>query len=338
MIRKAIRAALPSAAGLALIAAQEPPAPPEPPEIVASRLVEGRFEPGNFEYLRGYFPEATDKEQAEYSELSDWLVRCEAEGEGRIAEELAALGATMAGERISGAANLCRQVFRGEQFMQFASYTELESAAREARLVFSTLVETIRLSEQRIGTVEPDFARELEARILGEQLLRLSFNWGYQTQDNPRLPRLTEPARRVFDTLVIGEMAKVDFDNTEWLKRHVADKGWPKYSEVGEKASNAAWLLVQHADHDPAFQLKALRLMEPLVAENEVSKRNFAYLYDRVMLKLAGKQRYATQLTCENGERVAQPLEDAERVDELRAEVGLEPFAEYLTWFDSPCP
>jgi hypothetical protein len=136
----------------------------------------------------------------------------------------------------------------------------------------------------------------------------------------------------------MGEMAKVDFDNTEWLKRHVADKGWPKYSEVGEKASNAAWLLAQHADHDPLFQLRALRLMEPLLAGKEVSPRNYAYLYDRVMLKLAGKQRYATQLTCENGERIAQPLEDAERVDELRAEVGLEPFAEYLTWFDSPCP
>ena len=323
------------ASATVLIAANEPP---ELPEIIASRMVDGRFEPGNFEYLRGYFPTAAAEEKAQYEELSKWLERCEAEGKVRLETELAEAGVTLEGEKISGASNLCRQVFRGEQFAQFETYDQLQNASIEARLVFNTLVETIRLSEQRIGPVEPDFARVLEARILGEQLLRLSFNWGYQTQDNPRLPRLTEPARRVFDTLVMGEMAKVDFDNTEWLKRHVADKGWPKYSEVGEKASNAAWLLAQHADHDPLFQLRALRLMEPLLAGKEVSPRNYAYLYDRVMLKLAGKQRYATQLTCENGERIAQPLEDAERVDELRAEVGLEPFAEYLTWFDSPCP
>jgi hypothetical protein len=35
--------------------------------------------------------------------------------------------------------------------------------------------------------------------------------------------------------------------------------------------------------------------MEPLVAQGEVTKQNYAYLYDRIMLKLAGKQRYATQ-------------------------------------------
>jgi len=25
------------------------------PEVIASRTIEGRFEPGSFEYLRGYF-------------------------------------------------------------------------------------------------------------------------------------------------------------------------------------------------------------------------------------------------------------------------------------------
>lgn len=106
--------------------------------------------------------------------------------------------------------------------------------------------------------------------------------------------------------------------------------GWPKISTVGEEASRSAWLLVQHADADPPFQLRALRLMEPLVASGEVSKSDYAYLYDRVMLKIAGKQRYGTQATCRGGNRVPQPLESESSVDSRRAEVGLPPISEYL--------
>lgn len=265
------------------------------------------------------------------------MIRCEAEGEGRIAAELAALGATLAGEQISGAANLCHQVFRGEQFKQFASAVELEAAAREARLVFSTLIEAIRLSEQRIGPITPDFGRLLEARTLGEQLLRLSFNWTYGASDNPRLPQMSERARAVFNTLAIGELARVDFENTQWLKAHVLENGWPKYSEVGEKAANAAWLLVQHADHDPAFQLQVLRLMEPMLATKEVSPGHYAYLYDRIMLKLTGKQRYATQFWCMDGKMQPRPLEQPEKVDELRAAMRLNPLDEYRQFFRPTC-
>jgi beta-glucosidase len=46
--------------------------------------------------------------------------------------------------------------------------------------------------------------------------------------------------------------------------------------------------LVQHADDDPVFQLKMLRLMEPLAAGGQVSPRNYALLYDRVMLQMVG--------------------------------------------------
>jgi hypothetical protein len=100
-------------------------------------------------------------------------------------------------------------------------------------------------------------------------------------------------------------MTARDHANTEWLKGIVAERGWPTISQVGEEAAFNAWLLVQHADHDPLFQLRSLRLMEPLVAQGEVTKQNYAYLYDRIMLKLAGKQRYATQVMCRDGGEAA---------------------------------
>jgi len=343
VIARAIREGLLGVISITLIAAQKPPTPepshPNPPPLVAERIVDGRFEPGNFEYLRGYFPEANEQEKANYAELVEWRKRCRKEGRARLDAELAELGVTLEFDSYTSAqASLCSQVYSGEQFQgRFAAYEELETATKEARLVFATLVEAICLVERRVGPVEPHFARDLEARILGEQLLRLSSWWTRVPNDNPRLPQLSESAAAVFSTLTIGEGSRVDRENTQWLKQEVARRGWPKLSEVGEKASNAAWLLAQHADHDPAFQYRALKMMEPLVVEEEVSKGNFAYLHDRIMLKLKGKQRFGTQVTCVEGERAPHALEHPDRVDEFRAEMGLDPIAEYLAYFSASC-
>ncbi len=51
------------------------------------------------------------------------------------------------------------------------------------------------------------------------------------------------------------------------------------------------------------------------------------------MLKLTGKQRYGTQVTCIDGERVPQPLDESGAIDELRAGIGLPPLAGYLASF-----
>ncbi len=237
-----------------------------------------------------------------------------------------------------GAANICQQVVKGDQFENFASYEELAQATRGARLVFDTLVQSIARAEQRAGpSSEGDLAGFLQQRTVADQLLRHGFEWGLSEVTDTRTPKLTTQERAAFTALLNSEILYVDHRNTQWLKRLVTEEGWPTVSKAGERGSGAAWLLVQHADLDPAFQLEMLRLMEPLVPQGEVSKRNYAYLYDRIMLKLNGKQRYATQVMCENGERVARPLEVPERMDQLRAEMELEPFAEYLTWFSGRC-
>jgi hypothetical protein len=131
----------------------------------------------------------------------------------------------------------------------------------------------------------------------------------------------------------------LDLGHTEWLKAHVAEHGWPTVSEVGPRGANAAWLIAQHADMDPAFQLHALRLMEPLAATGEAHPANFAILSDRVSLKLSGTQRYGTQLSCRDGSREALQLEDAARVDAWRAAAGMAPLADYVAEMNArgPC-
>ena len=98
---------------------------------------------------------------------------------------------------------------------------------------------------------------------------------------------------------------------------------------VGKDGAFAVWLLVQHADLSPKFQRKCLDLMAK-VPPDEISRSNFAYLTDRVLLAEGKKQLYGTQFTLTNGVCTLRPLEDEANVDKRRKDVGLPPLAEYL--------
>lgn len=125
----------------------------------------------------------------------------------------------------------------------------------------------------------------------------------------------------------------IDSLNTAWLKGVVAERGWPKASEVGEEGASDAWLLVQHADRDRAFQREVLGLMEAAVAEGEASGSDFAYLTDRVRLAAGEPQVYGTQLIVVDGQPVPREIEDADGVDARRAAVGLMSLSDYIESF-----
>lgn len=135
---------------------------------------------------------------------------------------------------------------------------------------------------------------------------------------------------------LIDQIHAIDRENTAWLKGIVEARGWPGTSRVGVDGSDAAWLLVQHADHDLPFQRRCLAMLEEAVAKGEASPRNLAYLTDRVMLKERGVQRFGTQFRNGPTGPEPQPLEQPESVDELRATMGLEPLSEYAKGFRPP--
>jgi uncharacterized protein (TIGR03067 family) len=125
-----------------------------------------------------------------------------------------------------------------------------------------------------------------------------------------------------------AKVTALDTDNTKWLQGVVDRHGWPSITLVGKDGANAAWLLVQHADADPKFQRRCLDLMAKL-PKDEVSQLNLAYLTDRVLLAEGKKQVYGTQFIFVDGKWRPRPLEDEANVDKRRAEVGLQPLAEY---------
>ncbi|MEV5983115.1 DUF6624 domain-containing protein [Streptomyces sp. NPDC052114] len=113
--------------------------------------------------------------------------------------------------------------------------------------------------------------------------------------------------------------------------------GWPTAELVGEEAASAAWLIAQHADRQLDVQRRALRLMEQAVAQGASSARELAFLRDRTLVNEGRKQVYGTQIAgVRDGVPLPWPCAEPQRMDELRAEVGIEPFDAYVAKFPLP--
>ena len=160
--------------------------------------------------------------------------------------------------------------------------------------------------------VDPELRRELLALVEKDQAARAA---------------VTGPT----DTANIERMREVDRASTARMKAAVAKHGWPGKRIVGVDGANAAWLLVQHADADLAFQKECLAKMEPLVKTGEVTGKDYAYLWDRIAVAEGRAQRYGTQLV---GDDFA-PIEDPANVDARRKSVGLSTLAEYKAFVES---
>jgi len=115
---------------------------------------------------------------------------------------------------------------------------------------------------------------------------------------------------------------QLDKSNTEKLKEIVSQIGWPTISKVGVDASYEAWLLIQHSP-DIDFQKQCLELMKQ-EKDGEIDKENIAYLEDRIRVREGKKQIYGTQYIRENGKRVLLPIEDPQKADHLRREMGID--------------
>ena len=140
------------------------------------------------------------------------------------------------------------------------------------------------------------------------------------------LPLTTEGEERV--------LSAVDAVHTARLKAIVAAHGWPTVAQVGQDGADAAWLLAQHADKDPAFQRSVAEAMEPLVATGQVKASSYAYLWDRTH----DPQRYGTQGRCADpGRWEPRAVEAPETLDERRARMGLAPMAEYQAMVSRHC-
>ncbi len=122
----------------------------------------------------------------------------------------------------------------------------------------------------------------------------------------------------------------VDEKNSEKLKKIIARIGWPTIPKVGPRASHAAWLIAQHADHDRKFQRQCLERMKTEVAKNTILPQEIAYLSDRILVHEGKPQRYGTQFRFSAGHGLEPfPINNPKKLRQFRREIGLEPFSVY---------
>lgn len=159
------------------------------------------------------------------------------------------------------------------------------------------------------------------------------------------------------DARLIESLLSIDRQNARHLKRIIQIYGWPARSEVGDRASHAAWLIAHHADHDHMFQRMCLEEIKIAVKNGEARARDMAYLTDKVLVAEGRRQVYGTQVfdtrsldvlyklsgkeledamaritygTNRSEPLQPLPIDDMDNVDRRRAEVGLPPLRAYI--------
>lgn len=129
---------------------------------------------------------------------------------------------------------------------------------------------------------------------------------------------------------LVNELAGLDKKNTSGVKKIIDAHGWPGVSLVGKRGELAAWLLVQHATHDLAFQKKCLKILKKAVAKKDADKKHLAYLTDRILVQEGKKQIYGTQFKGrKDGTSEPFPIKNIKKLSLLRKTAGLEPFPKY---------
>ncbi|MGY1495124.1 DUF4135 domain-containing protein [Streptomyces sp. QTS52] len=116
-----------------------------------------------------------------------------------------------------------------------------------------------------------------------------------------------------------------------WLEDVVERHGWPGRALVGPTAAAAACRLVQHAEGPLDFQHECLRLIEQAARNGDLPWRQVAYVTDALRIREGRPQLYGTKFRLQEGKLEPCPIEQPDRVDELRRSLRMEPLARYAT-------
>ena len=164
-------------------------------------------------------------------------------------------------------------------------------------------------------------ADQRHARVVYEASQRHAPHRGRFLFDIPRdecLPEYVEPDDDV--------RARADA-----LREIIEEHGWPGRSLVGEDGCRAAWLIAQHGGPDPSFRIACEAALAAAVASGEAKPGQLAAVRDRIELEAGRSQRYGTHLEPDgDGWRAVRGVDDPPAVDARRAELGLQPWRDYL--------
>jgi hypothetical protein len=117
--------------------------------------------------------------------------------------------------------------------------------------------------------------------------------------------------------------------HTQTLNEIVQLQGWPTKAQVSEQSVRAAFELVSYSNN-LSFQQDML----PLIIQSYIDKQGIggeavAIFTDKVSIAQGKNQVFGTQADFVNGKVVFFQIENEQSVDQLRAQMGMSPLAEY---------
>ena len=205
---------------------------------------------------------------------------------------------------------------------------------------------TIRLSDRNHLSISwfhgrvPDWTF---TRVTDKQPVRVSADWPPYDED-PKIVTIRrqlkamaeeDKAIRMKDPIDPDEVAALAAQDKPFLQSVFQEYGWPRISVFDLIACDNFWLLVQH--QTATVQVQMLPALKKAVDEDEASKANYAYLFDRIETEEGKPQHWGTQAKCEGGRAVLYPIDDMSAVDERRKAAGLGPLAESIKSEDALC-
>jgi hypothetical protein len=118
--------------------------------------------------------------------------------------------------------------------------------------------------------------------------------------------------------------------NEEKITNLLDTYGWPKKEVIGEQGNWTICNVIQHAEND--VRIKYLPMMKEAVLEKQLQPRFLVRAQDRIATEQGQLQIYGGQMKYypETKSFNVWPVFEPENIDKRRAEIGLEPIAEFL--------
>jgi hypothetical protein len=125
-----------------------------------------------------------------------------------------------------------------------------------------------------------------------------------------------------------------DSMDLEELKKIINKYGWLGYDEIGNDCNLILFNAIQKADLQT--QITYFPIVKAAVKNKRARLVHEIYLQDRIYLNQGRRQIYGSQvlLDPETEKYFVLPLDEPENVDKRRAEVGLQPMADYISKWD----
>lgn len=165
--------------------------------------------------------------------------------------------------------------------------------------------------ESDVSVSKAELIKELKTRVDGDQSARKQWLSAPQNEDLARA------------------VDAIDAANLMWLRKLIAEQGFPTAAQVGKEGVHLAWVLLQHADQDPKLQRDLLPVLEQRYSSGELPANDLARFTDRVLISKGEPQKYGTQFDWTADEFKLPEGSRLAEIDTERKRIGLMPLADY---------